>query len=75
MTNHKLSSQDINQQLNKTNGESTSRSQKEQQSDERLLSISKELLPQYGVEWGIHSLVTLKRHPHQSHSACAVFVE
>jgi Macrocin-O-methyltransferase (TylF) len=43
------------------NGEISSRSQQESDFDSRLLAISKELLPQYGGNWGVHSLVTLKR--------------
>src|SRR6516162_1090153 len=43
------------------NGELSSRSQQESATDTRLLDISKELLPQYGGNWGVHSLVTLKR--------------
>ena len=49
-------------ETNKThNGELTSRSKEEAFFDTRLLNISKELLPQYGGNWGVHNLVTLKR--------------
>ena len=54
--------QDISQQTHKIhNGELSSRSQQESMLDARLLSLSKELLPQYGGNWGVHNLVTLKR--------------
>jgi Macrocin-O-methyltransferase (TylF) len=43
------------------NGEISSRSQQESDLDSRLLAVSKELLPQYGGNWGVHGLVTLKR--------------
>lgn len=58
----KESRQDLTQQSHKThNGELSSRSQQESVLDTRLLEISKELLPQYGGNWGVHNLVTLKR--------------
>jgi hypothetical protein len=54
--------QDIVQKTHKLkNGEVSSRSQLESDCDARLLDISKELLPQYGGNWGVHSLVTMKR--------------
>jgi hypothetical protein len=53
---------DTRQLLHKVhNGELSSRSQTENSLDARLLSISQELLPQYGADWASHSLVTLKR--------------
>lgn len=57
-----VAQEEINQQTCKIkNGELSSRSQQESSLDSRLLNISKELLPQYGGNWGGHSLVTLKR--------------
>jgi hypothetical protein len=54
--------QDIVQRPQKMhNGEYSSRSQQESTLDARLLDISKHLLPQYGGNWAIHNLVTLKR--------------
>jgi hypothetical protein len=43
------------------NGELSNRSQIENSLDARLLSISQDLLPQYGAHWAVHNLVTLKR--------------
>jgi hypothetical protein len=44
-----------------SNGEISARSEHERQTDTRLLEMSQQLLPQYGANWGIHSLVTMKR--------------
>lgn len=53
---------DINQQTYKIqNGELSSRTEKEILLDTRLLSISKELLPQFGGNWNLHNLVTIKQ--------------
>lgn len=53
---------DISQKTQKIhNGELSSRSQQENDLDNRLLDITKELLPQYGGNWNIHNLVTMKR--------------
>ena len=53
------------QQLNtesKINGEFYARSTDEHLRTERLLEITKELLPNLGPQWNGHNLVTLKRH-------------
>lgn len=53
---------DINQQTYKLeNGELSSRTEREILLDTRLLSISKELLPQYGGNWNFHNIATLKQ--------------
>lgn len=47
---------------NKTpNGEISNRASNERQHDEKLQQIAANLLPQYGENWSIHNLVTLKR--------------
>jgi hypothetical protein len=43
------------------NGEVSNRSQGESESDSKLYELTRELLPHYGPNWGVHSLVTLKR--------------
>ena len=43
------------------NGELSSRSEQETLFDSRLYEISKKLLPEYGGNWGVHSLATMKR--------------
>jgi Macrocin-O-methyltransferase (TylF) len=43
------------------NGEVTGRSNIESELTSRLLSLQKKLLPEYGDNWSIHSLVALKR--------------
>ena len=43
------------------NGEFSSRSSEEHRLDTRLHQIAGELLPEYGGNWGVHSLVTMKR--------------
>jgi hypothetical protein len=43
------------------NSEFSSRSAQENALDAKLLELSKELLPQYGGNWGVHGLLTLKR--------------
>jgi hypothetical protein len=54
--------QDIGKLTNKIhNGELSNRSQQEGDLDARLLDLTQLLLPQYGGNWGIHSLVTLNR--------------
>jgi hypothetical protein len=54
--------QNISQQTYKIhNGELSNRTQQASSLDTRLLSIAKELLPQYGGNWGVHNLVTLKQ--------------
>lgn len=61
-TNVVSTSLDISQQTHKIyNGELSSRSQEENEFDARLLGLTKELLPQYGGNWNVHNLVTLKR--------------
>jgi hypothetical protein len=52
----------VSQQTHKMhNGELSSRSYQGSALDTRLLDISKDLLPQYGDNWAVHNLVTLKR--------------
>jgi len=43
------------------NGELSSRSQQENALDSRLFGLAQQLLPQYGGNWAIHGLVTMKR--------------
>lgn len=53
---------DISQLTHKIhNGELSSRSKKDADLDSQLLTIAKDLLPQYGGNWGGHSLVTMPR--------------
>lgn len=59
---HLSAAQPIDQVTHKLhNGEFSSRSRQEAEGDARLLSLAQRLLPQYGGNWGVHSLVTLKR--------------
>jgi hypothetical protein len=56
------SQKDMSPQTHKMlNNETSGRSKQENELDTKLLSISKELLQQYGPNWGVHNLVTLKR--------------
>ena len=62
MNSEELEAQSIELKTHKLfNGEMTSRSNFENKLDSRLLTIQKELLPKYGGNWGVHSLVSLKR--------------
>lgn len=47
--------------MKKICGEFTQKSQNEQNVSNRLLEITKELLPQYGHQWNIHNILTLQR--------------
>jgi hypothetical protein len=63
MTNDTHTQQDVSQgaSLTKIAGEFTQQSSSEQSLHNDLFQIAKDLLPQYGHQWNIHNLVTLKR--------------
>ena len=55
------SKENIENSLKIHNGEFSNRSNHENFLDDRLLSITQDLLPKYGGNWSAHNLVTLKR--------------
>jgi hypothetical protein len=66
------SSENQNGGLTKIAGELTRQSSDEQVRNQQLLDIASSLLPNYGNQWNMHSLVTLKR---QSLSRLIYYIE
>lgn len=61
MTKHVAPTAPLGSTLTKIAGEFTQQSIDEQALHKQLLEIATSLLPKYGPQWNIHSLVTLKR--------------
>lgn len=58
---NKMKESNANKFLKKVTGEISQQSCSEEQADKALFEFMKELTPQFGNEWNIHNLVTMKR--------------